>query len=292
MPEQNPVEKIVIGVDGSEQSRAAIAWAVSRAIRTKAELEFLYVTDTSFLSEDATFYTEVNEASKAMLQKEIEWAKSLNSDLVVTGRSLVGHPIAEMEKASEQADLMVLGAHHSNKFSGSFIGTRAVKIAAIAHCPVAVIPIGHAGADRPVVVGVDGSPSSEQAIVYAAEQARILQVPLKIVYAWVAPMTPGLEYLWSDELTSSQKQLAEVTLGRAKEQALAAVADIEVQLEIVQGAPVSALVSCAAEASVIVVGSRGRGAIARLLLGSVSHGLLQALPCPVIVTRYESKHEK
>lgn len=58
-----------------------------------------------------------------------------------------------------------------------------------------------------------------------------------------------------------------------------------IQREIVQAPPVAALVQTAEGADLVVVGSRGRGGLTRLLLGSVSHGVLQALPCPVIVTR-------
>lgn len=161
-----------------------------------------------------------------------------------------------------------------------------MKIAAVAHCPVAVIPAEHQTvAGGGIVVGVDGSEASKKAIAYAAEVASFRGVPLVAVYAWMPPLTPGLEYLWSEELVSSQREAAEEAIAIGTAGLAERYPDLVIQREIVQAPPVAALVQTAEGADLVVVGSRGRGGLTRLLLGSVSHGVLQALPCPVIVTR-------
>lgn len=278
-------EHIIIGVDGSEQSRKALEWGLKRATERDASVELLHVADDSFLSESVAFLSEAQRASEEMLEAEREYARTLGFTGKVIGTAIVGHPIVEVEKASERADLLVLGAHEGSKWAGSFFGTRAVKIAAVAHCPVAVIPLDEPSGDKGVVVGIDGSEAAKKAIAYAAEEASRRRVPLTAVYAWMPPLTPGLEYLWSEELVESQRAAAEEAIAIGVAGLSQRYPDLQVNREIIQAAPVAALVQVAEEADLLVVGSRGRGALSRLLLGSVSHGVIQALPCPVIVTR-------
>ncbi|WP_336659463.1 universal stress protein [Leucobacter sp. USHLN153] len=278
-------EKYLIGVDGSEQSRVALAWGLARATERGAAVELIHVADDSFLSESVAFLSEAQAASEQMLQVETEYARSLGFTGPIVGTAVVGHPIAEVEEASKRSDLVILGAHQGGRFSGSFFGTRAVKVAATSRCPVAVIPKTEPSPNAPVVVGVDGSEASRKAIEFAAEQASRRDVPLVAVYAWMPPLTPGLEYLWSEELVESQRAVAEEAIAIGTAGLTQRYPDLEVRREIVQSPPVAALVQAAEGAELLVVGSRGRGGITRLLLGSVSHGVLQALPCPTIVTR-------
>ncbi|WP_427868820.1 universal stress protein [Leucobacter luti] len=278
-------EKYLIGVDGSEQSRVALAWGLARATERGASVELLHVADDSFLSESVAFLSEAQQASEQMLQAEIEYARSLGYKGEISGTAVVGHPIAEVEEASKRADLLVLGAHEGSRFAGSFFGTRAVKVAATAHCPVAVIPKTSPAPGGSVVVGVDGSEASKKAIAFAAEEASTRGLALTAVYAWMPPLTPGLEYLWSEELVESQRSAAEEAIAIGVAGLASRYPDLEIRREIVQSPPVAALVDTAQGAELLVVGSRGRGGITRLLLGSVSHGVLQALPCPVVVTR-------
>ncbi len=279
-------EKYIIGVDGSEQSRVALDWGLARAAQSGAHVELLYVADDSFLSESVAFLSEAQEASEQMLALEIEYAKAAGFTGVITGTALVGHPIAEVEQASKHADLVILGAHSGSKMAGSFFGTRAVKIAAVAHCPVAVVPFVVPGTPRPgVVVGIDGSESARKAIAFAAEEASFRGVPLIAVYAWMPPLTPGLEYLWSEELVDSQRAAAEEAIAIGTAGLAERYPDLVLERKIVQAPPVSALLQAAEDADMIVVGSRGRGGLSRLLLGSVSHGVLQSLPRTTVVTR-------
>lgn len=281
-------EKYLIGVDGTPHSRVALDWGLRRAAKTGASVELMHVADDSFLSESVAFLSEAQEASEKMLAAEREYALSLGFTGSITGKAIVGHPIHEIEEASKTADLVILGAHSGNKLAGSVFGTRAVKIAAVAHCPVVVIPDEIEGTPKPaVVVGIDGSESAKTAIAFAAEEASIRGVPLIAVYAWMPPLTPGLEYLWSEELVNTQNAAAEEAIAIGVAGLATRYPDLEIQRKIVQAPPVAALLQVAEDADTIVVGSRGRGGLKRLLLGSVSHGVLQALPRTTIVTRAE-----
>lgn len=279
-------ERYIIGVDGSEQSRTALNWGLTRAAQTGAHVELLHVADDSFLSESVAFLSEAQAASEQMLEAEREYARAQGYTGEITGTAVVGHPIAELEEVSKRADLVILGAHAGSKLAGSFFGTRAVKIAAVSHCPVAVVPHVVEGQPKPgIVVGVDGSDAAKKAIAFAAEEASLRGVPLIAVYAWMPPLTPGLEYLWSEELVESQRASAEEAIAIGTAGLAGRYPDLQIERKIVQSPPVAALLQAAEEADTIVVGSRGRGGLSRLLLGSVSHGVLQSLPRTTIVTR-------
>lgn len=279
-------EKYIIGLDGSEQSRVALDWGLARASDSGASVELLHIADDSFLSESVAFLSEAQEASEKMLEAEREYAKAAGFTGTITGTAVVGHPINEVEEASKRADLVILGAHTGSKLAGSVFGTRAVKIAAVAHCPVAVVPVEIEDTPVPgVVVGVDGSESAKIAVAFAAEEASRRGVPLIAVYAWMPPLTPGLEYLWSEELVSSQRAAAEEAIAIGTAGLASRYPDLTIERKIVQAPPVAALLQAAEHADTIVVGSRGQGRLKRLLLGSVSHGVLQALPRTTIVTR-------
>ena len=104
-------EKYIIGVDGSEQSRAALDWGLARAAQNGAHVELLHVADDSFLSESVAFLSEAQKASEQMLAAECEYARASGFTGEVTGTAVVGHPIVEVEEASKRADLVILGAH-------------------------------------------------------------------------------------------------------------------------------------------------------------------------------------
>lgn len=278
-------QHVVIGVDGSEASRAALQWGLDFATHHRARVTLLQIADDSFLSERAAFRSESQAVSDRLLKQEIETARNLGFTGDIDGVAIVGHPVEEFEKFSKQADLIVLGDHTGNKASSAFFGSRSVKIAAVSHVPVVVVPHIEDKPTKGVVVGVDGSEASQAAINYAAEEASRLGVELVAVYAWMPPLTPGLEQLWSEELLEAQQSAAEEALAIGTAGLANRYPDLKIRREIVQAPPIGALIGEAKGASLLVVGSRGRGGFSRLLLGSVSQGVLTDLPCPVVVTR-------
>jgi nucleotide-binding universal stress UspA family protein len=144
-----------------------------------------------------------------------------------------------------------------------------------------------------IVVGVDGSPASQAALEFAAEEAGLRKAKLVAVHAWsyVSPppvgdlgMTP-MEGGDVPGLLEAERAAAGAALSRALEKAFPTPASVEVEPRLVEGDPAEALVSEAAGADLIVVGSRGRGDVASALLGSVSSHVVQHADCPVVVVR-------
>jgi nucleotide-binding universal stress UspA family protein len=144
-----------------------------------------------------------------------------------------------------------------------------------------------------VVVGVDGSKESTQAVAFAATEADRAGEELTVLYAISAPdpvMDAGLTPTTLAELMVEEERLvlSETVAGIRED-----YPDLQVHqvLETDKG-PVDALVKAAVDARMLVVGSRGRGAIKRLLLGSTAHGVLKHLPCPTVITRIQPLKNK
>ncbi|MEU2222903.1 universal stress protein [Streptomyces sp. NPDC018347] len=148
----------------------------------------------------------------------------------------------------------------------------------------------------PLVVGVDGSDSSLSAVDWAVDEAVRHGVPLRLVYAslWVryeAGLPPG------DWRRPSEQVLAEHIVASAAERAEGRNPDVKVTTDIVPKDAVDALVRAGDEAFALVTGSRGRGEIKGLLLGSVGLGVAARAHCPVVVVRgdragLEGAHER
>lgn len=146
-------------------------------------------------------------------------------------------------------------------------------------------------ADRGIVVGTDGSPTADAAIRWAAEDAVIRSAHLTIVHAmspvvgtWLAtPVPPGV-LEWEHE---RGRQLLDDATATAK---AAAGESLSVSTEELISGAVPALVQLSKDAQLVVVGSRGKGALTRALLGSVSMGLVHHARSPVAVIREGDSH--
>jgi nucleotide-binding universal stress UspA family protein len=189
---------------------------------------------------------------------------------------------------STQSRLVVLGHRGLGGFAGLLLGSVGVAVSAHAHCPVVVVR-GNARpetARRPVAVGLDDSPQADLAIGFAFEEAACRQVGLTAVRAWTPPHLPWqtatrpLVYD-ADELESAERHLAETALAGWRDK----YPGVRVTIRLVPGGAGHALVTASHDSQLMVVGSRGRGGFAGLLLGSVSQQLLHHAHCPVAVVR-------
>jgi nucleotide-binding universal stress UspA family protein len=139
-----------------------------------------------------------------------------------------------------------------------------------------------------IVVGVDGSPSSAQALSWAVGQARATGAEVHAVMAWMPPSIytwgPGLpdDVKWTDDCAAALEQTIKETLDGTD-------AD-DVQRHVVRGHPALALLEQADGADLLVVGCRGHGGFAGMLLGSVSQHVVAHAPCPVLVVHAEEDH--
>jgi nucleotide-binding universal stress UspA family protein len=141
--------------------------------------------------------------------------------------------------------------------------------------------------DAPVVVGVDGSSASNKALTVAATEASLRQAPLHLIHSWwpslagtLAPDPASLTQMREDQAAEGTRLLIE-----ARQRVAADHPSLVIEQHLDSGTAPTALLNAAASASMVVVGSRGRGGFAGLLLGSVSMAVLRDSRVPVMVVR-------
>jgi nucleotide-binding universal stress UspA family protein len=205
----------------------------------------------------------------------------------VTTRLLTGSVGGSLANYSRKASMLVIGSGSGHL--GGTLADRALQVAASAKVPVAVVGTQDLAGRSGVVVGIDGSAESTQAVAYAAAEADREGDELTVVYAirMPDPLTDaGLAPASLSDMISEEERvvLSEAVAGLEEDYPDLKVRRVlETELD-----PVDALVQAAGRARMLVVGSRGRGGFKRLMLGSTAHGVLKHLPCPTIITRIQS----
>ncbi len=213
-------------------------------------------------------------------------------DLDVTASVLDGQPATVLTDAANDADaaLLVVGSSGLGALPRALLGSTAAELVRTVERPVVVyrgdqtdqsVP---SPGERPVMVGVDGTPVTEPAIDFAFEYAAWHECALHAVYAWSDRTLDMLESvgLWvrdSDQLDLVANKIIDLATQEVRDR----YPDVPVRLECVGEPPAAALLERAENARLLVVGSHGHGAIRRSLLGSVSHAALYHAPCPVAV---------
>jgi nucleotide-binding universal stress UspA family protein len=140
-----------------------------------------------------------------------------------------------------------------------------------------------------IIVGLDGSPASQEALAWAIDEGERRESPVRVVYAWTLLPAGGVARGLAVPIDAlAGGDAAELAAGaqRALEQALAGVRGAErVERRVASGHPAEVLIEEARDAELLVVGSRGHGTLSGALLGSVSHACIQHATCPVVVVR-------
>lgn len=276
---------IVIGVDGSEPSRAAVSWGLEQARLRAAPVLLFFVCDMTPFADTPSLVDEALEVGQRLLDHEVELARAEAPDLTVDGQIALGLPVRQFEDISSLAQLVVVGTHKGVLLQNAIFGTRGIRIAAVSKAPVAVIPRIDLEGRSGIVVGVDGTDAGQAALEFAAAEAARVNEPLTLVAVWSMPVMSGLDYVWSPEIGDATRQVAVDVLNDAREWISAHVEGVTVESVVFDGVVVDRLVAEAKSARLLVVGNRGRRGLSRLLLGSTSHGVLNNITSPVVVIK-------
>jgi nucleotide-binding universal stress UspA family protein len=279
-PSDAPAEpvRILVGIDGSSGSEAALRWACNEAALRPATVTAL----TAWTADGRprrVYHLVVRadpsgfaEAARTLLDTTITRIQSDFPDAAVTPVVRRAEPVAALLEMAAQTDMVVVGARGDSAMRRLLVGSTSQGV--VQHCPVPVIvarevPRPGVPETRPVVVGVDGSATSFAALRWAAGEAAARGVPLRVVHSW-----GGLDPLYSDALLSSQEavlRLARGLLDEAVKLSLDGAPEAEIHPVIAPDGPAVSLLRESCHAQVLVVGSRGGGGFADLALGSVSH---------------------
>ena len=279
------VRPVVVGVDGSASAYRAVEWAAGEAHRRGVGLRlvraFSWTTADHPTGWVARYRDEMLDVSRRQVARAVRVAADTRPDVEAESQVEIGAPIEVLSSEARRAQLLVLGDRGLGEVAGLVLGSVAVSLAARGACPVVVVRGERAGADGPVVVGVDGSPVSEAALAFAFDAAAARGVDLVAVHAWSpTAIDEELASLVAWDASAESAVLAERLAGWGQK-----YPQVAVRRTVVRDGAVRALVTASAGAQLVVVGSRGRGNAAGLLLGSVSHGVLHGAHCPVAVVR-------
>jgi nucleotide-binding universal stress UspA family protein len=291
-------QRIIVGVDGSETSTAAVAWGVHEAQRRSWPLHLLSCYTVPVYGELAFVANDVNakpiiEAHQHFVDAAASLCASLAPTVEVSTDVVLDSPVYGLTRVADYDDVLVVGSAGHTGVIADTIGSVATGVVHHAPCPVVVVH-PKAGKEpglemRKIVVGVDGSPSSDAAVQWAIDEAHLSGADVSMVHGWTYP------YSWH----SADGLLHDAMERDAEEQlrASASVADsarrsetVSILPELVPKSPANALISVADDADLLVVGSRGRGGFAAMLLGSVSRTVIQHATCPVAVIRSHDTH--
>jgi nucleotide-binding universal stress UspA family protein len=267
----NPV---VVGVDGSSAALTAVAAAAAAAVRRGAALRVVHAeipVKPRLVVPDPAVGPLVRQAMAHALHAVPE--------TVVTSAVVTGDVVHVLEAESQAADLIVVGSRGTGgitrRLLGSVLGSTPVPLAARSHCPVMVVRGEDPDPTGPVVLGVDGSPDSEQAVAFAFAESARRRAELVAVHAWRP-----------DRASSGRApEAAERLLGQALAGPEDACPGVTVRREPVGGKASEVLIEASRAAQLLVVGARGRGGLAGLLLGSVSQDVMTRAHCPVVIVR-------
>jgi len=254
-PERTKAGLVLVGVDDSPISYTAVDHAAIEAELRGWDLRLVHVQQGS------TARYPARDLGARLLERMTERVHGYSPTVAVTSQLAVGAPAATLLAEAEFADLVVVG--HQHGIAGAALGmTVGDRVAARHAGPVLVVrvpgwPPGPHFATRPLVVGVDASPTSSRTVGFAMREAQLRGCDLIEVHA--------------------------VGDGSAPMDRVGTRDNVLVHHRIVAGDPITALVAASGKAAAVIVGRRSKRAVTDALMGSVSRALLQRADCPVFL---------
>jgi nucleotide-binding universal stress UspA family protein len=232
------------------------------------------------------------EWGQAIIRDAARLARQVAPTLAVETEIFLAGVVAEvLAREAVAAELLAIGANRQGRVTEGVLGSVAINVAESATGSIVIVreragPSSVAEADR-VVVGVDGSEPGLHALRFALREAALRGAELEVVHAWIEPWHASVrpeEAEGGPDRYVLERQAADV-LSDSVAEATKDLPDVAVTERLINKQPGEALLDAARQATLLVVGSRGRGGLAGLRLGSVSHGMLHQADCPVAVIR-------
>lgn len=283
------MRKVMVGVDGTPSARDAVVLARVLATADDADVVLVGAYTDPLLPFPPGLRRDVHlgrDVERLLLEVREQLAPSARTHVKADtspGRALC-HVLAH-----EHADVLVLGSSRKVSDRRAGVGRTGRQVLHGAQCAVALAAHGIAADDtafalRRVVVGIDRSPEAEAALALARELARTTGAELTAVAvvddrlpATVAPAGMAVELVQWDDLVGAHRQQTEQLLQELRERAP------ELATEARVGEPAEELAAAAADADLLVIGSRRWGPFSRLVVGSTGEALVREAPCSLLL---------
>ncbi len=279
----NGTGPVVVGLDGSPGGKAALRYGIREAVRLATSLELVYAPEWPSFGDAVSWWGGRIPGERTLSDGLAEVARTAPG-LPVTTTVADGAAAEALVTRSGTASAVVVGAHGSAGFAALRLGATSGQVTLHATGPVIVVPAGPDAVDGPVVVGVDESEGASLGLWYALRAASLRRTKVVAVHAWQPPRVQWphrVQPLPSsyDELQAEHRAILDAALGRWRE----AFPKVPVEYRLLPGEPAATLLAASARAGLLVVGSRGLGAIRGGFVGSVSRAVLDQVRCPVAV---------
>ncbi len=294
---------IVVGIDGSEQSHCALIWAAREAKLRQVPLHLVTAYTIPIFAAsglDGGYATVdddvIRQGAEAVLRESA--AKIAHLNVQVDARVENGDAAGVLLEMSETAQLLVFGSRGRGGFIGRLLGSVSSALPAHSKCPSVTVPLkcaqrlGQGDADAPagspvekvVAVGVDGSDQARYAVLMAAEQAERSGSALRIICA-VQPYTGSLA--WMPAPVDREALFAEIQeqLDAGEKWLRSHFPNLPIEVQLVEGSAVEKLVQASESCELVVMGTRGRGGFAGMMLGSTTDGVRHHTKGPIMVVR-------
>ena len=282
--------ELVVGIDGSVSSDAAVSFAAREAAMRRLPLKLVHVVAPSLVSSAMAPNDTITQGQEGQARQIIDQARRIVGELAgekppnVHAQVAYGGVVPMLVDASKDAQMIVVGNRGFDAFGRHLLGSVSSGLLHHAQCPVAVVhdsgsPEHAIRDDAPVLVGIDGSPASEAATALAFDEASRRGVPLVALHAWSdVGVFPILGMDWRVYRDQGDEVLGERLAGWQEH-----YPDVAVHRRLVCDVPARWLLDESNKAQLVVLGSHGRGGYAGLHLGSVTSAVVQSAYVPVIV---------
>jgi nucleotide-binding universal stress UspA family protein len=283
---------VLVCVDGSSASDAAVAWGTREAVMRRLPITLMHVVPPVVVEWPVgQQYAAMPGWQEDNGRHVIDQArKTLSASLgsseppEIRAEMVYSSVVPALIDASKEAWMIVVGSQGLGALGRLLLGSVTTGLVHYAHCPVAVIHSDESASpdpDAPVLLGIDGSSASEAATALAFDEASHRGVGLLALHVWSdVGVFPVLGMDWRDREREGQEILAERLAGWQER-----YPDVRVERLLFCDKPSQWLLKVSERAQLVVVGSRGRGGFPGMLLGSVSSAVAQAAKVPVIVVR-------
>jgi nucleotide-binding universal stress UspA family protein len=294
MSEHDIRRTVVVGVDGSDSATGAVRWGAAEAARRQVPLRL--VIGFGWPADVPEGHPHHGDAYRELLLGQARGhlaaaaavAAQERPGIEVEQQLVVGSPIVVLGAEARHAQLVVIGDRGMSRVEGLLVGSVAVALAAHATCPVVIVrwaePESAETASLPVVLGVDGSATSDAAIGFAFAAAAARKVSVVAVHTWSGmvfdPSAVSMGIDWTAVEDAERELLARQLAGWTEK-----YPETFVEQLVTRDRPAHGLLEQAARAQLVVVGSHGRGEFAGLVLGSVGNAMVHRSPCPVVIVR-------
>ncbi len=265
---------VIVGYDGSEDTLPALRWAAQEAFGSQRSLRVVLawgLPTMGFSAVSATAELDRGQA-EAALADAVRLLQTELPALAVDAELVEDKPAQALVDRSADAALVVVGHRSKGRVGRMVMGSVASAVVTHSVAPVAVVRGDETGQVRrvgPIVVGVDGSTGSEDAVNFAMRSAPQHGYQLVVVHAGGAAGASGGMNALSPALAAGREIYPAV----------------QVREVIAPGNAAQVIVDQTTDAAMVVVGSRGHGGFAGMLLGSVSRAVVEQSDCSVVVMR-------